>query len=611
MGQQSNWRFCQKCHTLFFAGYTGGDCQAGGYHSAQGANNFVLAHDVPAGPKAQQGWRFCENCHSMFFEGYGGGRCPSGGKHSAKGAHFVVPFDVEATANSQKNWCFCEKCHTMFFAGYTGGDCPAGGYHSARGLNFVLPFLVGNGTIPATLALGGGVVVMTFPPAMLNNFIDGIKDGAKSTLPADLLLDLERKVAQDPGGFELGFAKGCVGGLGTGFVSLLKALGEILVVGIALSLPVVLFQQAYESVMLLTSPTYSKMKMRENAWARKALSVTQDTIRDIAVHPNDYLMFGNNVGVALGQFAGTWVAQDFLQRQAAKIGEDIGFVLGRVLFEIVIQLFLAASTEGAGNTARAGAEVGEAAKAVRAGISLGEGAQGGARIAGLAQRLKALALGRPGIRRLILALLNDERGAIFLADAALDAELDAAFGEGAVLQRGASGGFPILERLPGLPADKRANAAKLLGQEFNSDLRAAWNACSNPQAQAEIAEVQRLLGTGSAADREAAYTLSQRTYSNWRGRFWTRVRNDTKLKDMFTEAGATFGGRSSTAPYFEINGAKTKNLTVTLDHFIERRVDNPARAVDALNVRPIISFENSASAESIRRDNFLKGWASP
>ena len=96
MGQQSNWRFCQKCHTLFFAGYTGGDCQAGGYHSAQGANNFVLAHDVPAGPKAQQGWRFCENCHSMFFEGYGGGRCPSGGKHSAKGAHFVVPFPALA-----------------------------------------------------------------------------------------------------------------------------------------------------------------------------------------------------------------------------------------------------------------------------------------------------------------------------------------------------------------------------------------------------------------------------------------------------------------------------------------------------------------------------------
>ena len=87
-------------------------------------------------------------------------------------------------------------------------------------------------------------------------------------------------------------------------------------------------------------------------------------------------------------------------------------------------------------------------------------------------------------------------------------------------------------------------------------------------------------------------------------------RGNSSLKKIFTDAGAKFDGKSG-APYFEIDGAKTKNLTVTLDHFIERRVDNPARAVDALNVRPTISFENSATLEAIRRDNFLKGWKSP
>jgi hypothetical protein len=210
--------------------------------------------------------------------------------------------------------------------------------------------------------------------------------------------------------------------------------------------------------------------------------------------------------------------------------------------------------------------------------------------------------------RRILALIL-RTGAKEAESAALDAELELAFGDGAILQRGARGGFPVLDKLPGLSAGERTAASNLLGQKFSRELQAAWNACSNAQAVAELAEVQRLLGTGLAADREAAYALSERLYGNWRDRFWTRVRGDSKLKDIFTNAGAKFdkGG----APYFDIGGGKTKNLTITLDHFVERRVDNPARAVDALNVRPSISFENSATLEAIRQDNFLKGWKSP
>lgn len=122
-----------------------------------------------------------------------------------------------------------------------------------------------------------------------------------------------------------------------------------------------------------------------------------------------------------------------------------------------------------------------------------------------------------------------------------------------------------------------------------------------------MTEVERLLKTGSAADREAAYELSERTYGNWRNRFWNRVRGDSSLRKIFEDAGASFEGRSG-APYYKIGDSKTKNLQVTLDHFVERRVDNPARAVDALNVRPVLSFENSATLKAIRRDNFIKGW---
>jgi hypothetical protein len=48
MSMQGAWRFCQKCHAMFFDGFPNkGNCAAGGGHDAQGFN-FVLPHDLPA-----------------------------------------------------------------------------------------------------------------------------------------------------------------------------------------------------------------------------------------------------------------------------------------------------------------------------------------------------------------------------------------------------------------------------------------------------------------------------------------------------------------------------------------------------------------------------------
>ena len=169
MGEQANWRFCQKCHGMFFAGYGGGRCPGGDKHSAQGAN-FVLPYDLPSGPTAQQGWRFCKNCCAMFFEGYGGGRCPAGGSHVAEGAHFVLPHDVESTETAQKGWSYCNNCHSMFFTGYGGGQCPAGGNHAALGFNFVLPHRTG-GFIPASNPPGRAGVDTKDLKQMFSRFI--------------------------------------------------------------------------------------------------------------------------------------------------------------------------------------------------------------------------------------------------------------------------------------------------------------------------------------------------------------------------------------------------------------------------------------------------------
>jgi hypothetical protein len=141
---QTNWRFCQKCNAMFFNGYQGGVCSAGGKHLAQGFD-FNLPYGPPASPpvmdadsKAQEGWRFCLKCNVMFLGQPG--KCAAGSGHTAQGLLFILPHDVPVTANKQNNWRFCGTCHALFFAGYAGGKCVDGGPHSPQGFNFVLAY---------------------------------------------------------------------------------------------------------------------------------------------------------------------------------------------------------------------------------------------------------------------------------------------------------------------------------------------------------------------------------------------------------------------------------------------------------------------------------------
>lgn len=140
---QNQWRYCRKCHVMFYDGYSNkGRCAAGGGHLAQGYN-FMLTHGVAETPKAQSAWRYCEKCHAMFFDGYPQkGACAAGGGHRAQGFVFVLPHDVPPRGVVQKDWRYCEKCHAMFFDGYPNkGRCPAMGGHTAEGYNFVLRYL--------------------------------------------------------------------------------------------------------------------------------------------------------------------------------------------------------------------------------------------------------------------------------------------------------------------------------------------------------------------------------------------------------------------------------------------------------------------------------------
>jgi hypothetical protein len=141
MPDQPNWRFCDKCGTLFFDGNPDnkGRCAGGGAHEASGFH-FVLTHDEPPPPNTQPDWRFCDKCSEMFFEGNPNiSRCPAGGAHEASGFHFVLTHDVPPPPNTQPDWRFCDKCGAMFFDGNPNiSRCAAGGPHNASGFKFVL-----------------------------------------------------------------------------------------------------------------------------------------------------------------------------------------------------------------------------------------------------------------------------------------------------------------------------------------------------------------------------------------------------------------------------------------------------------------------------------------
>ena len=136
---------CDKCNAMFYNGYPNkGRCPAGGGHAAKrpGNYNYLLLYDTPETPKAQSSWRFCNKCHTLFFDGYPQkGVCAGGGGHTAAGFVFVLPHDIAVRGPNQGMWRYCNKCHIQFYNGNAGkGRCPAGGGHVAQGYSFVLGF---------------------------------------------------------------------------------------------------------------------------------------------------------------------------------------------------------------------------------------------------------------------------------------------------------------------------------------------------------------------------------------------------------------------------------------------------------------------------------------
>lgn len=146
--QQRDWRFCDRCYTMFFDGYTPkGLCPhpSGGGHRAQGWM-FNLPYNMTPDSWNQPDWRYCDKCHVMFWDGQGWkGVCPGGGGHRAQGWNFTLPHNyLQLPWNSQSDWRYCYDCAGLFFAGFAlRGNCPAGLEHRFRSTDFLfmLPYI--------------------------------------------------------------------------------------------------------------------------------------------------------------------------------------------------------------------------------------------------------------------------------------------------------------------------------------------------------------------------------------------------------------------------------------------------------------------------------------
>jgi hypothetical protein len=86
---QDNWRWCNKCQGLAFAGNSSaGACPAGRIHDHSGSGNYTLLKDIPIPiPYTQSNWRWCNKCQGLAFAGNSSaGACPAGGTHDHSGS---------------------------------------------------------------------------------------------------------------------------------------------------------------------------------------------------------------------------------------------------------------------------------------------------------------------------------------------------------------------------------------------------------------------------------------------------------------------------------------------------------------------------------------------
>ncbi|MBE1584424.1 hypothetical protein ACFPOI_30585 [Nonomuraea angiospora] len=147
---QHPWDYCRWCAALVNTSWFNHGCPGDGQHWKIGWT-FQLPYTestIPTGtPNDQPDWRHCDGCLTLYFAGYnpaGVCRGKNGGPHTHNGLYggknYILPHDLTNTAGTQPDWRFCTKCNVLFYDGSSfKGACAAGGGHTSQGFNFDIP----------------------------------------------------------------------------------------------------------------------------------------------------------------------------------------------------------------------------------------------------------------------------------------------------------------------------------------------------------------------------------------------------------------------------------------------------------------------------------------
>lgn len=142
---QGNWRWCNNCSGLWFNGDAAGSniCPAGGPHPFYPDYNYLLRYGSKTPAGHQGNWRYCNKCRGLWFAGGAGtSSCPAGGRHSSQGSrNYRLRYGAPpASGNWDDDWHSCTKCKGLFWLFGDAGQCPAGGEHSPGGREYKLSF---------------------------------------------------------------------------------------------------------------------------------------------------------------------------------------------------------------------------------------------------------------------------------------------------------------------------------------------------------------------------------------------------------------------------------------------------------------------------------------
>jgi len=140
---EADWRECGNCAALFRENDGNGRCpndDSGAHVHRPTGEVFRVPHTLITSTTqfrwGQPDWRFCDKCCSLFWGGDGpGGVCPRGGAHEAAGFNLILPFRPNAAAGDFR---LCANCAALFGPAFNN-HCPAtgGAAHQPIGWGFI------------------------------------------------------------------------------------------------------------------------------------------------------------------------------------------------------------------------------------------------------------------------------------------------------------------------------------------------------------------------------------------------------------------------------------------------------------------------------------------